>query len=222
FKWRDLMMGREYFTQILKIGLPAGLQGSLFSISNITIQTAINSLGSYASAGSAAALNFDFLTYYVVAAFTQAAVTFTSQNFGAGDYARCKRVFSLTMLSGVIFTGIVCLGCAVWDTEILSLYTVNPEVLKYAEIRMIHAVAFLWMCNIYEVSGGCLRGMGRSMLPTVIILLGCCVLRIVWVYTAFEWEKDFALLMDVYPVSWTITGTATMIAYYSVRRKLFA
>ena len=222
FKWRDLMMGREYFTQILKIGLPAGLQGSLFSISNITIQTAINSLGSYASAGSAAALNFDFLTYYVVAAFTQAAVTFTSQNFGAGDYARCKRVFSLTMLSGVIFTGIVCLGCAVWDTEILSLYTVNPEVLKYAEIRMIHAVAFLWMCNIYEVSGGCLRGMGRSMLPTVIILLGCCVLRIVWVYTAFAWEKDFALLMDVYPVSWTITGTATMIAYYSVRRKLFA
>ena len=87
---------------------------------------------------------------------------------------------------------------------------------------MIHAVAFLWMCNIYEVSGGCLRGMGRSMLPTVIILLGCCVLGIVWVYTAFEWEKDFALLMDVYPVSWTITGTATMIAYYSVRRKLFA
>ncbi|MBR1658111.1 MAG: MATE family efflux transporter [Synergistaceae bacterium] len=222
FKWRDLMMGREYFTQILKIGLPAGLQGSLFSISNITIQTAINSLGSYASAGSAAALNFDFLTYYVVAAFTQAAVTFTSQNYGAGDYARCRRVFSLTMMSGLIFTGAACLICAVWDTEILSLYTVNPEVLRYAEIRMIHAVAFLWLCNIYEVSGGCLRGMGYSMLPTVIILLGCCVLRIVWVYTAFAWENDFALLMDVYPVSWAVTGTATMIAYYAVRRKLFA
>lgn len=220
FRFSDLMMCREHFTQILKIGLPAGLQGMLFSISNVTIQTAINSLGSYASAGSAAALNFDFLTYYVVAAFTQAAVTFTSQNFGAGDYARCRRVFTLTMSAGVLLTGIVCLACAVWKTGILSLYTVNPEVLRYAEVRMIHAVAFLWMCNIYEVSGGCLRGMGYSMLPSVLVLLGCCVLRIVWVYTVFEWEKDFAVLMNVYPVSWAITGTATMIAYWYVRRKL--
>lgn len=220
FRFRDLMMCREHFTQILKIGLPAGLQGMLFSISNVTIQTAINSLGSYASAGSAAALNFDFLTYYVVAAFTQAAVTFTSQNFGAGDYARCRRVFTLTMSAGVLLTGSVCLACAVWKTGILSLYTVNPEVLRYAEVRMIHAVAFLWMCNIYEVSGGCLRGMGYSMLPSVLVLLGCCVLRIVWVYTVFEWEKDFAVLMNVYPVSWAITGTATMIAYWYVRRKL--
>ena len=222
FRFSDLRMKREYISQILKIGLPAGIQGSLFSISNITIQTAINSLGSYASAGSAAALNFDFLTYYVVAAFTQAAVTFTSQNYGAGDYGRCRRVFTLTMSAGVIFTGIVCLACAVWKTEILSLYTVNPEVLKYAEVRMIHVVAFLWMCNIYEVSGGCLRGMGYSMLPSVLVLLGCCVFRIVWVYTVFAWEKDFAILMDVYPVTWTITGTATMIAYYWVRRKLSA
>lgn len=222
FRFSDLSLNREYISQILKIGLPAGIQGSLFSISNITIQTAINSLGSYASAGSAAALNFDFLTYYVVAAFTQAAVTFTSQNYGAGDYGRCRRVFTLTMSAGVILTGLVCAVCAVWRTEILSLYTVNPEVLRYAEVRMIHAVAFLWMCNIYEVSGGCLRGMGYSMLPSVLVLLGCCVLRIVWVYTVFTWENDFAMLMNVYPVSWTITGTATTIAYYSVRRKLFA
>ncbi|MBQ2616417.1 MAG: MATE family efflux transporter [Synergistaceae bacterium] len=222
FRVGDLSFKREHFIQILKIGLPAGIQGSLFSISNMTIQTAINSLGSYASAGSAAALNFDFLTYYVVAAFTQAAVTFTSQNFGAGDYGRCKRVFSLTMSMGVLLTGAVCLACAVWKTEVLSLYTVNPEVLRYAEVRMIHAVAFLWMCNIYEVSGGCLRGMGYSMLPSVLVLLGCCVLRIVWVYTVFAWENDFAVLMNVYPVSWTITGIATMIAYWYVRRKLFA
>ena len=222
FRIADLSLKREHISQILKIGLPAGLQGSLFSVSNMTIQTAINSLGSYASAGSAAALNFDFLTYYIVAAFTQAAVTFTSQNYGAGDYARCRRVFTLTMSAGVILTGAACLVCAVWKTEILSLYTVNPEVLRYAEVRMIHAVAFLWMCNIYEVSGGCLRGMGYSMLPSVLVLLGCCVFRIVWVYTVFAWRNDFAVLMDVYPVTWTITGTATMIAYYYVRRKLFA
>ena len=222
FKFSDLMMKKEHVMQIMKIGLPAGIQGSLFSISNITIQTAINSLGSYASAGSAAALNFDFLTYYVVAAFTQAAVTFTSQNFAAGDHERCRKVFTLTMSAGVILTGLVCLVCAVWRTEILSLYTVNPEVLRYAEVRMIHAVAFLWMCNIYEVSGGCLRGMGFSMLPSMLVLIGCCALRIVWVYTVFAWLKDFAVLMDVYPVSWLITGTATMIAYYSISRKVLA
>ena len=222
FRLRDLSLRREYFTQILKIGLPAGIQGMLFSISNVTIQTAINSLGSYASAGSAAALNFDFLTYYVVAAFTQAAVTFTSQNFGAGSYDRCRKVFACTMGSGLFFTGLACLICAVWKTEILSLYTVTPEVLHYAEVRMIHAVAFLWLCNIYEVSGGCLRGMGYSMLPSIIVLLGCCVLRIVWVYTVFAWQNDFAVLMDVYPVSWTITGAVTMIAYCIVRRKVFA
>ena len=219
FNFKSLSLKKIYAVQILKIGLPAGLQGMLFSISNVTIQTAINSLGSYASAGSAAALNFDFLTYYFVAAFTQAAVTFTSQNFSAGNFERCKKVFNLTMLAGLITTGAACLICAVWRTGILSLYTVNPEVLSYAEVRMLHAVAFLWMCNIYEIPGGALRGMGHSTLPTVIILLGCCVLRIIWVYTVFAFYKDFAVLMNVYPVSWGITSVATLIAYFYIRRK---
>lgn len=221
FSFRDLSMHWAYLTQILKIGVPAGVQGMLFSISNVCIQTAINSLGSYASAGSAAALNFDFLTYYVVAAFTQAVVTFTSQNFSAGNYDRCVRIFRLTMGAGVFFTGIVCGACALWKTELLSFYTINPEVLKYAEIRMIHAVAFLWMCNLYEISGGALRGMGYSTLPTVIILIGCCLLRVIWVYTVFRIYGDFTILMNVYPVSWLITSTATIIAYYYVRRKVF-
>ena len=214
-----LSLKRYYATQIIRIGLPAGLQGSLFSISNVCIQTAINSIGSYASAGSAAALNFDFLVYYIVAAFTQSAVTFTSQNFGAGNYGRCRKVFTQTMLAGTFFTGIACVICAVWKTEILSLYTVDPEVLYYAEVRMIHAVAFLWLTNFYEISGGCLRGMGYSALPATIILLGCCVLRIVWVYTVFRIYHSFAFLMDVYPVSWIITSIATLTGYYYIRRR---
>ncbi|MBQ6773018.1 MAG: MATE family efflux transporter [Synergistaceae bacterium] len=222
FRFKDLCIIKNDLTQIIKIGLPAGLQGVLFAVSNVTIQAAINSLGSYASAGSAAALNFDFITYYFVGAFTQAAVTFTSQNFSAGDYNRCRKVFNLTTSAGLVCTGIACLICYIWKTEILSLYTVDPEVLHYAEVRMVHAVAFLWLCDIYEVPGGALRGMGYSTLPSVIVLLGCCVLRIVWVYTVFAYFKDFAMLMNVYPVSWLITGIVTMIAYYYVRRKLFA
>ena len=221
FRFQDLCMIKIYVIQIIKIGLPAGLQGVLFAISNVTIQTAINSLGSYASAGSAAALNFDFVTYFFVGAFTQAAVTFTSQNFGAGDYLRCKKVFNLSMLAGLFFTGLACFICVFWDDEILSLYTVNSEVMYYAKIRMIHAVGFLWLCNVYEIPGGALRGMGYSTLPTIIILLGCCVLRIVWCWTIFAYMKDFAVLMNVYPASWTITGIFTLIAYYHIRRKLF-
>ena len=222
FRFRELSCMKIYVSQILRIGVPAGLQGMLFSISNITIQSAINSLGSYASAGSAAALNFDFLVYYIVAAFTQSAVTFTSQNFGAGYYDRCRSVFRQTMSAGLFFTGLACLVCYIWRIEILSVYSLNPEVLHYGEVRMIHAVAFLWMCNIYEISGGCLRGMGYSMLPSVLVLLGCCVLRIIWVFTVFRIYSNFTFLMDVYPVSWTITGIATLSAYWYIRCKVLA
>lgn len=221
FRPSELMLRKNYVAEIIKVGLPAGIQGSLFSISNMCIQTAINGIGSYASAGSAAALNFDILVYYIVAAFTQAAVTFTSQNFGARDYRRCDRVFAVSMLAGIGFTGLPCIVCYVWCTPLLSIYTVNPEVLSYAEIRMIYVVVFLWMTAIYEISGGCLRGMGYSTLPSVMVLIGCCLLRIVWVYTIFAMYNDFKILMCVYPLSWLITGTATMIAYYLIRKNMF-
>ena len=222
FRPSEMMLAKKYVADILKVGLPAGAQGSLFSISNVCIQTAINGIGSYASAGSAAALNFDFLVYYIVAAFTQAAVTFTSQNFGAGNYKRCDKVFGVTMLAGTGFTGLACIVCYIWSRPLLSIYSTSPEVLHYGDIRMIHVVAFLWMTNIYEISGGCLRGMGHSTLPSVMVLLGCCVLRIVWVYTVFAAHSDFTVLMNVYPVSWAITGTGTLTAYYLIRRKAFA
>lgn len=222
FRISELSARKNYITQIVKIGLPAGLQGSLFSVSNIAIQTAINSLGSYASAGSAAALSYDFFVYYIVAAFVQAAVTFTSQNFSAGNYDRCRKVFVLSTGAGAVLTGIACVICAVWPEELLSAFTVDPEVLHYGAIRMIHVVAFLWLTAFYEISGGCLRGMGYSTLPTTIILLGCCLLRIVWVYTVFRIYNSFTFLMNVYPVSWIVTSIATLTAYYIVRRKLFS
>ncbi len=221
FSFKNLILKREYVLGMIKIGLPAGLQGMLFSISNICIQTAINSLGSYVSAGSAAALNFDFIVFFIVNAFTQAAVTFTSQNFGAGNFKRCIKVYRLSMICGLLFTGAACLICAVWRTEILSLYSRDPVVLKYAEIRMLHAVAFLWLCNLYEISGGCLRGMGYSVLPAVFVLTGCCLLRIIWVFTVFKYFNSFSFLMDVYPVSWILTSIATLIAYYKIRREVF-
>ena len=124
------------------------------------------------------------------------------------------------MLGGIFFTGLACLICFVWCTELLSIYTINPDVLHYAEVRMLHVVVFLWMTDIYEIAGGCLRGMGYSTLPAVIILLGCCVLRIIWVYTIFAAYNDFAVLMNVYPISWLITSIAMTAAYFIIRRRV--
>ena len=220
FRVKELMIKKEYVKQMLKIGLPAGLQGMLFSVSNVTIQTATNGLGSYVSAGSAAALNFDFFTYFVCAAFTQAVVTFTSQNFGAKNYTRCRSIYRLTMVSALFFNGLVCLLCYLFRYELISFFSTDSEVMKYADVRMVYAVAFLWMTNLYEISGGALRGMGYSTLPAVIILLGCCVLRIIWVYTVFQIYGTFESLILVYPVSWGITGIVTLFFYYKIRKDI--
>ncbi|MCR5347200.1 MAG: MATE family efflux transporter [Fretibacterium sp.] len=214
---------REHALRMLRIGIPTGMQGVVFSISNICIQAAINGFGSAASAGSATALNFEFIAYYIINAFTQAAVTFTSQNYGAGNVERCRRVFRLSLWSGLLITGTVCAAFLFWQHPLLSLYTLDPGVIAFAEVRMFHAVAFVWLCSTYEVSGGALRGMGYSMLPTTLTLLGCCAFRLVWVYgVIWGMNGSFALLMDTYPITWTITGTATLIAYFRIRRRAFA
>lgn len=200
---------------ILKIGLPAGVQGMLFSISNICIQQAINIFGAYASAGSAAAMGFDFLTFYFVNAFTQAAVTFTSQNYAAGDIARCKRVYNLSMILSMSFTAIACIICYIFRYEFIGFFTDNQEALEHGVIRMVHAVLFIWMCNLYEITGGAMRGMGWSVLPAILILLGCCVFRLIWVYALpFMWLENFASLMNIYPYSWIITSCMTLSSYY--------
>ncbi|MBR1673185.1 MAG: MATE family efflux transporter [Fretibacterium sp.] len=220
--WSRLSMKKEHAVRMLRIGLPAGMQGVVFSISNICIQAAINGFGSAASAGSATALSFEFITYYIVTAFTQAAVTFTSQNYGAGDVERCRRVFRLSLGSSVLITGLACAACLVWRQELLGVYTRDPLVLAFAEVRMVHAVALVWLCSFYEISGGALRGMGCSMLPTVITLVGCCAFRLAWVYgVIWGMGGGFALLMDAYPITWVLTGAATLIAYFRVRKRAF-
>lgn len=220
---RCLALKKEHALRMLRIGVPAGMQGVVFSISNICIQAGINGFGSAASAGSATALNYEFFTYYIVAAFASAAVTFTSQNYGAGNVERCRRVLRLSLGASLLLTGLACAACFVWRQPLLGIYTRDPAVLPFAEARMIHAVALVWLCSLYEVSGGALRGMGYSMLPTTLTLLGCCAFRLVWVYVVI-WGMggSFALLMDAYPITWTITGVATLAAYFLVRKKAFA
>lgn len=205
--------------KILAIGIPAGLQGMMFSIANVCIQSTINSFGSAAIAGSAAALNYEFFSYFMVNAFAQAAVTFTSQNYGAGEYDRCKRIFRISMLFSLVSCGLLSGVFVIGRDFFLRLYTTDEAVLVFANQRILIATTLELLTSIYEISAGAMRGLGHSLLPAIITFLGSCVLRLIWIATACRMVHEFWMLMIIYPISWVVTGIAMMIAYYCIRRK---
>lgn len=204
----------------LRIGLPTGVQGMLFSISNIIIQSGINSFGADCIAGNTAACNYEFIAYFVISAFGQTSTTFVSQNFGAGEYRRCRKVFwtSMGMGEGLCFLVSMCfyLLRGFW----LGFFTSSDAVLYYAGIRMLYVVMLEWVCGFNEFAASALRGQGISMVPTVISILGSCVLRILWINTIFVWYRSINTLMLVYPVSWIFNGIAALTAYFLMSRKL--
>lgn len=220
--WRMLSLKREYIIRVVRIGAPAGLQGMVFSFSNVCIQSAINSFGSSCVAGSAAANNFEAFAFFAVSAFTQACVTFTSQNYGAHRFDRCRRVFKISLICGIA-SNMTMVGLFIlFRLPLLSLYSTNEEVIQYGLIRMLHALPFDFIMCGYEVSAGALRGMGRSMLPAVITIFGTCVFRLLWVFTIFTRWRSFVVLITVYPASWTLTALAMLTVYFLVRRRAFA
>lgn len=207
--------------KILAIGIPAGLQGMMFSIANVCIQSTINSFGSDAIAGSAAALNFEFFAYFLVNAFAQATVTFTSQNYGAGEYVRCKKIFRIAMVFSLVSCGLLSGVFVLGRGFFLRLYSTDPGVLVYANQRILIATTLELLTSIYEISAGAMRGLGHSLTPAIITFLGSCVLRLIWIATACRMVHTFWMLMIIYPISWVVTGIAMMIAYYFVKKKIF-
>ena len=209
---------RRALKQILYIGVPSGLQSVVFSLSNIVIQASINSFGTDAIAGSTAALNFEYYTYFIVSAFSQAAVTFIGQNYAAGKLDRCDAVMKFCMFASMglsLVVSIVFVGLG--DTD-LGIFTTEAGALGYATVRMWHVEILECLPSTYEVTAGAMRGMGWSILPTIVVIVGSCVLRIVYVYTLFPLFGTFEALLNIYPVTWIVTG-ATMIALYFVARK---
>ena len=218
-EWKKLHINPGYLGLMVRIGLPAGLQGVVFSLSNTVIQSGVNSFGSAASAGSAAALNFEIIAFYIVNAFNQATVTFTSQNYAAGKYDRCRKIFRLAMLFTVIGTGTMDFIFIAAKDFTLSIFTTDPRVMEYSVIRFTHILAFQWMVSSYEISGSAMRGMGYSMTPTLITIFGTCVFRIFWVLTLFPMHRSFGFLLYVYPVSWLITGSLVLVTYFLIRKR---
>jgi len=216
-----LRITRPELRKILQIGVPAGIQGMVFSFANIFIQAAVNRFGSAAIAGSAAALTYEFYCYFVVNAFSQAAVTFISQNYGARQIERCKRIFRLTMILSVACCGLLNL-LFVWQKHFaISFFTSSPEVFHYAALRMNIVLLTQSIACSYEIAGAALRGLGYSMLPTILTVFGTCVLRLAWIYLICPLLPGFDALMAIYPISWIVTGTAVWVAYYVIQKKVF-
>ncbi len=218
---RRLYISKPELKKVLQIGLPAGLQATVFSVSNVFVQSAVNSYGSAAVAGSATAQNGESYTYLVMTAFVQAAVTFTGQNYGAGNIERCKKVFRLCMLLAFVCCG--SLGCLLvyFRYGVISLFTSDPQVAYYASIRLCHVLLFQVLASSYEISGGCLRGLGYSLTPAVLTIFGTCVLRLLWVFTVDAHYHSFDILMTVYPLSWIVTGSAVLIAYAILSKRAY-
>lgn len=205
--------------KICKIGIPAGLQTTVFALSNVFILSAINTFGTAGAAGSAAALNFEFYTYFVISAFAQTATAFTGQNYGANQIARIRRIFRLSLIMSLIATAVMVL-IILWQRDLFLLaFTDEPEVLRYAGVRVCVVLGFQIIACYYECAGGTMRGMGHSMTPAIITIVGTCVLRLLWVYF-FPYQGSFGALLAVYPVSWILTDIMMYIAMRRIVRRL--
>lgn len=209
------------FRKMLQIGIPAGLQGMVFSISNIFIQSAINKFGSDAIAGSAAALTYEVYCYYIIAGFCAATIAFTGQNYGAGNLDRCRKVVRICMTYSVALCGLANVLITWQGTACLGVFTTDPEVVRYVLMRFHTVLIVQCLASSYEVSGSYMRALGYSMTPMILTIFGTCVLRLLWIYTYAAKHPSFETLMGIYPITWVITGIMVITAALIVQRKAF-
>ena len=218
---RRLRIAPVILKKMIRIGLPAGLQGMVFSLSNVVIQSAVNSFGADCIAGMTASQNFDFISYCLLNAFAQACVTFTSQNYGAQNAERCKRVWRISMGLGVgidiLFIGVMYL----FRGTIIRLFTTDPAVIEYAMIRVQYAFTLHFLCATYEITAGALRGMDRSTIPALISIFGTCAARLLYVQVFFPLHRTVEVLILVYPVTWILTCLLMNGAYLFFRKRAF-
>ena len=207
---------------IMRIGLPAGFQGCLFSLSNVVIQSAINSFGKVVVAGNSAAGNIEGFVYVAMNTFYQAAISFVSQNMGAAKYKRITRII-FTALGLVIVVG-VGLGTLVcfFGEELLSLYTDSPAVIEAGMGRILVIVRVYALCGMMDVMVGVIRGLGYSVMPMIVSLIGACALRLVYIQTIFKLPGFHTtdMLYISYPVSWTLTFLAHLVCFLVIWRRI--
>ena len=217
---RELRIHGDKLRLIVKVGLPAGIQGSLFSISNVLIQSSINSFGSIAIAGNSASSNLEGFIYTAMNSVYQAAMAFAGQNMGARKYTRLKRV----LLCSVIIVSAIGIGMGaimyLLRHTLLGIYSSDAHVIEFGVTRLELFCITYFTCGIMDVLSGQLRGMGFSFVPMLVAIAGVCGLRIFWIFTIFRMNNSLFTLYLSYPVSWVITGTVHFISFLYVYKRV--
>ncbi len=221
FSFKKMLPEKAVCLKILGVGIPAGIQGVVFSLSNVVIQSSINSFGSVVMAGSAAAASIEGFVWVSMNSFSQGALTFTSQNIGGAKYSRINRI-AVIACGCAALTGLI-LGnlCYIFGEFLLGIYDPRPEIIQPGLTRMGLVCGFYFSCGLMDCIVGAIRGMGYSIAPTIVSLLGACGLRILWIFTVFtipEYHTEFMLFLS-YPLSWGITFIAHFICFIIMRRK---
>ena len=198
--------------RILRIGLPAGIQGAVFAVANIVIQSAINSLGTIVMAASSAALNIEIIVYDIMNSFSQACTTFTGQNYGAGDLKRCKKSLYLCIVEAAVACAVSIMLILFFGKSLLALFNSDPRVVEIGYTRLLIIFSAYTFSMLYENMSGYLRGFGLSLVPAILTVFGVCVVRLVWIYTVFPAHRTFTTIMLVYPLSLATTAVLIFIA----------
>ena len=219
---RQLKIHPLKLKQIMRVGIPAGVQGMLFSLANVTVQSSVNSFGEVVMAGSSAAVSIEQFIYANINAFYQANVAFTSQNYGAGDYRRIKRLAWVSIVAGVLTTELLSLLAVFFGPQLLSIYSPSAQVIAAGMVRLRWIALFYGLDAIMDVMVGSLRGVGYNILPMLVTLMGACASRLIWLSTVFQFPAYHRIEMVyiVYPLSWILTASTHLICYFFVSRKV--
>ena len=219
--WK-LHFSGEQFRKLLSIGIPAGIQGSLFSISNVLVQSSINSFGAAVMAGNSAAGSIEAFGFVSQDSINQAAVASVSQNMGGREYGRTKKAVLYCSLLEIAVSVILAGVFMIFRYPLLSVYTKDQAAMDAGSVRIIVLGAVYFLNGLQNMMTGAIRGHGFSYLPTAITLLGICGFRVIWILTAFAATHNLIVLYLSYPISWLLTAAAQYTCYFSVRKKAFA
>lgn len=218
---RKLKLNRQHLQAILRIGIPAAIQSAVFCIANIFVQSAINTFGSAAAAGVAVSMNFEYIAYYMDTAFGQAATTFISQNYAAGNRQRCKKTVGICFLAATLFSAAIIVPVVLFSRQASGLFTTSSEEITYACERIRIILGLQVICSCYEIPAWSMRGLGYSTLPAAETMLGICAVRILWLFTVFARFGTLKSLYFSFPSTWVITSTMILITFFVVWRKAF-
>lgn len=227
FRFNELRIDGKALWEITKIGLPAGIQSSIFSISNVIIQSSVNQFGTIAMNGNSAAQSIEGFVYTSMNSVYHAALAFTSQNYGAKCEKNIKKITIYSLIIVTMIGLIMGVPLFIFGKQVLTIYTKIPEEINVGYIRLHYLCLPYFLCGIMDVMVGVLRGLGYSTIPMIVSILGVCGFRILWIYAVFYQITDFSsythlnYLYISYPISWIITFIAHLISYYICSRKVF-